>query len=61
MSNWTQEERRDKMFNRLLELGIYKRDDGKQLYELSSEDLEEEIKKVMDLMSNYYGLNRKTS
>jgi len=56
MSNCLEIERKEKMVNRLLELGIYKRNDGKQLYELSTGELEEEIKKVVKLVRDHYGI-----
>ncbi|WP_209124485.1 Fur-regulated basic protein FbpA [Alkalihalobacillus sp. BA299] len=61
MSNCTKNERKEKMIHSLIELGIYKRNDGKQLYELSEDELEIEIKNVVDLIRNHYGINRKTS
>ncbi|WP_066412754.1 Fur-regulated basic protein FbpA [Sutcliffiella cohnii] len=48
--------RRWKIINHLIELGVYKRDDGKQLYELSLEELEQELQRIIVLVGNHYGI-----
>jgi uncharacterized protein with GYD domain len=56
MKNCLETDRQEILVNKLIELGIYKRTDGKQLYELSVEELEEEIKKIVYLVRNHYGI-----
>lgn len=45
MEEWNDRTYKEKMINQLIEMETYKSDDGRQLYELTKEELEVRISK----------------